>query len=845
MCADTSNTALRVPQSAVKVANPRSIRLFVSSPFCDMQAEREVLVKRVFPHLRKLCEIRGVLWTDVDLRWGITDERKAENRVLPICLGQIDDCRPFFIGLLGERYGSALDEIDPGLLRLQPWLREHRGKSLTELEIMHGALNNPAAAEHTFFYFRNPAYTFGRASFDGTPTQEEIELWGLAEAERRASEARQKLASLKERLRASGLPVHEDYQDPQALGELVLRDLTFVIDLKYPKEDISQADDSEAGTHEAYATIRTRSYIGRTTYFQMLDAHVEGVGPPLVVIGEPGSGKSALLANWALAYRRSHLDRTVVMHFVGATADSSSKSAIMRRILSELARCPDLRIEIPDRPEALPSAFAQALQIVTEKRIVLIVDGLEQVTPDAFTEPMNSVNLWLPTDISPSFRLIFSGWFMGLEDRGWTTLEVLPLEVKERERLIVDYLARFGKELSPARVQQIANAEHTRNPLYLSALLGELRQHGDHLTLTRTVEHYLRARDLESLYKTIFARYEEDFELDRPQLVRDALSLIWAARLGLAEVELRDLLSRNGDPLPMANWLQLYFAGEQLFVIRSGLIGFAHDHIRRAVEDRYVPGEEARRAVHHQLADYFDSRDLSFRKIAELPTQLAKANDWARLYVLMSDDLEFRAAIMRTDKFEWPSYVTHLMEVLQTKLSPTLFGGEKLTSKLRLPTEQQWGVCQGIIQLRRGSRTLPGAGPDCSVESTVSPDDKIRYIERFRRDIATLLFHTVLTPDQQAEFHRTFNSKMQDEGFRKSFRDAFRVPALDHAPARRIDAGIVAPWSSGLASVAHPSANPDRASNLNRQYIQDLQRWHALPWWKRLRVKKPERPTGI
>ncbi len=37
----------------------RHIRVFVSSAIRDMQAERDHLVKFVFPRLRKLCESRG------------------------------------------------------------------------------------------------------------------------------------------------------------------------------------------------------------------------------------------------------------------------------------------------------------------------------------------------------------------------------------------------------------------------------------------------------------------------------------------------------------------------------------------------------------------------------------------------------------------------------------------------------------------------------------------------------------------------------------------------------------------------------------------------------------------
>src|SRR4051812_42798655 len=53
----------------------RVVRVFVSSTFRDMFAEREELVKQVFPRLRKLCEERDVSWGEVDLRWGITEEQ--------------------------------------------------------------------------------------------------------------------------------------------------------------------------------------------------------------------------------------------------------------------------------------------------------------------------------------------------------------------------------------------------------------------------------------------------------------------------------------------------------------------------------------------------------------------------------------------------------------------------------------------------------------------------------------------------------------------------------------------------------------------------------------------------
>src|SRR5262249_18467593 len=189
--------------STPAVASDRIIRVFVSSTFRDMHAEREELVKRVFPQLRKLCEERGVTWGDVDLRWGITEERKAEGRVLPICFAEIDRCRPYFIGLLGERYGWV-PEVPPRFVQYQPWLSEYDDRSVTELEFLYGALNHPPGGQ-AFFYFRDPDYIDSlpppaREAHREGPLPEEIQQLGAEKAVRRADSRTLKLAALKDRV---------------------------------------------------------------------------------------------------------------------------------------------------------------------------------------------------------------------------------------------------------------------------------------------------------------------------------------------------------------------------------------------------------------------------------------------------------------------------------------------------------------------------------------------------------------------------------------------------------------------------------------------------------------------
>jgi L-fucose isomerase-like protein len=62
-------------------------------------------------------------------------------------------------------------------------------------------------------------------------------------------------------------------------------------------------------------------------YFNTLDQHadtLEGdVKPPLVLVGNEGSGKSALLANWVSRRREhKHRDEFLFQHFVGCTTQS-------------------------------------------------------------------------------------------------------------------------------------------------------------------------------------------------------------------------------------------------------------------------------------------------------------------------------------------------------------------------------------------------------------------------------------------------------------------------------------------------------------------------------------------
>ncbi len=686
---------------AVRSPGSRAIRVFLSSTFRDMQAERDELRKRIFPQLRKLCESRGVTWGELDLRWGIdtSDETAAEEKVLRTCLDEVERCRPFFIGMLGERYGWVPDAFPAALIERESWLAENAGRSVTELEILHGVLNDPALAEHAFFYLRRPSYIDtlppeDRPAFREGPAPDEVERFGAEEAARRADERRDKLAALKERI-TSSLPVREDYADPVTLGEFVLADLTAVIDSLYPEGSELEPLDREAAEHDIFAQSRFGVYIGREEYFQRLDAHAQGTGPPLVVLGESGSGKSALLANWADRHRAAGTnerdEEPFLLHFIGATPASADWAAMLRRILGEFRRQLGVDVEIPDHPDALRATFASALhQAAARGRVVLMLDALNQLEDRDQAPDL----VWLPPVIPQNVRLVLSTLpgrpLEELSKRGWPTLDVEPLEPEERMRLIAEYLAQSSRKLSRTRVDRIAAAPQCGNPLFLRATLEELTLWGDHETLDQPIDDYLSAADPEDLYAKILTRYEKDYERERPGLVKEAMSLLWAARRGLAEAELFDLLGADGEPLPATHWSPLYLAADKALVSHSGLIGFFHDHLRRAVQLKYLRQESDQAAAHLRLAEYFKARELDRRKVDELPWQLARGRAWERLSALLAD-LPFFESAWQQDQSEVKTYWAQVERESQHRL---LDAYRPVLQDPRLGTQSSWCVAE-------------------------------------------------------------------------------------------------------------------------------------------------------
>jgi WD40 repeat protein len=144
--------------------------VILSGTHADMHAERDCLVKRVFPALSEWCERRRIRLVDIDLRWGVTEAEATSNpRAVEALLDRIGERLPLFVCLVGQRYGwvpRGADAADDTRVRL-PGLDTAIGDTAAavELALVHSLvqplpqqIDGQPRVPHAFFYLRDPAY---------------------------------------------------------------------------------------------------------------------------------------------------------------------------------------------------------------------------------------------------------------------------------------------------------------------------------------------------------------------------------------------------------------------------------------------------------------------------------------------------------------------------------------------------------------------------------------------------------------------------------------------------------------------------------------------------------------
>ena len=607
----------------------RSVRIFLSSTFRDFGEERDLLVRQVFPALRAKLKDRFVELVDVDLRWGVTAEEAERGEVLPICLAEIDRARPYFIGMLGERYGwvPPPDGYAADLLERQPWLKKHQGgKSVTELEILHGVLNNRQMKGRALFYFRSPAYARAKGG-DYLPSKEDRVLQ----------------TELKRRIRTRGLPV-TSFANPEALAKRIERDLWKLLDAEFPASTVPDTYERERLRHEAYAAPRRRLYLGGERYQAALEKLLDNEESRVLVEGASGGGKSALLANFFEAYRKSHHRYLVHEHYLGASTDAADPHALVRRLIEFIQRATGRNDEIPSDPQKLMDslpiwlATASAWARKRRTRFIFVLDSLNSLTdqqdlrwwPAFLPRGITVVVSCLPGPMHDALKGKTEALPFQDKPPKWKKVAVRPLTKLQSATLLNIYLARFNKKLPRQMVEQVQSHSQSTNPLFLRTLAEELRLFGVHEELKKRLTYYLHTNGIDDLFEKVIERVEADCG---KKAVKSTLTAIWASRTGLSEKEILGITD-----LKPATWAPIRNALDEVIFEADGKITFSHQYGRKAVEDRYLPTVSHQRRIHQRIGTWFRNGPADTRRAQEEPWQWQQAHAWNKLKKCLTDE---------------------------------------------------------------------------------------------------------------------------------------------------------------------------------------------------------------
>jgi tetratricopeptide (TPR) repeat protein len=597
--------------------------------------------------------------------------------------------------------------------------------SATEQEIIQGVIRIPDAGEHVFCFSREFVVTQkdgSHTSVRNTPLNHSFnDFVDLDLKDNLDSDAHDCLHSLKRRLgdllgdnmyhyevEWNGGTVANEYL--KQLCDDALRSLSQIIIKEASALKEIDTLDMEIREHEAFGKERARFFIGRTGILQSIENYLKGEDTyPLVIFGDPGSGKTALVARAAQNAGEIRPGAEVISRFIGATPSSADGRSLLESLCRQISRLygedeSTISTDYRDLIQEFPKQLALATK---EKPLILFLDALDQLSDTNNARDLS----WLPPKLSANVHLVVSSLpgeclsalksKLPAETDNLTKLEPMPLsEGKELLNLWLKDARRTLQEHQ--RDEVLAKFQECSSPLYLKLAFEEARRWESY---SEKVE---LSDDIPGVIGDLLGRLSSESNHGEKMISR-SLGYLAAAKNGLSEDEMLDVLSLDPDvmadfqrrspkspdvkKLPVVVWSRLHLDLKPYLTERAAdgtsLMTFYHPTtFGQAVIAKYLAGDE-KRERHYGLAQYFGSqqlrvdKDVNLRKVDEYPYQLQHAEQWEALASAISDLDLFDYAFRHNREYEFMEY----WRSLEGRFAPGSCYQATVEAKVRLEGE--------------------------------------------------------------------------------------------------------------------------------------------------------------
>lgn len=637
------------------IKEKRQIRVFISSSFEDMKDERNYLRDVVLPLIQEKARKRAVAVTVLDLRWGIPAGTEL-GKTIEICMNEIDNSFPFFIGIIGGHYGTQPDKIkvfDSNVILREQYsvLSKYFEKklSITEMEMRYGVLDCGEDEKKQI----NALFLTRDSDLDtiGKDCRLKVLNGDIQACGERFNEARI-ICDKKNHIWTSNYCTIEEF------GRIVRIVFEDILDRLFPEDTNQDGYREQFLMQQSILTDLSRFYVPNMNQLIAINNFIDSPSKQLLLItGKSGSGKSSLLAYWISTQAKEYSEKGVdsIYHFVGSGGTENNFKQIEKRILHEIITGLDVEPPINNEEKSSIYTLFSRSHLRKRRKLLLIIDAVNQLNTGLDLSWLHLHSL--PQDV----KLIIStlhgddteNIIRKFNPDQFITVDGLTSK-SDRKQVVELYVKKFhGRDLGDNNLIRIVNWPLSQNPLALKTLLNELIVTGRYDAMDSLVNSYLSCSSINSLFAHILDRLRTNIQYS---WIEKALGAIALSRYGLSEEEILRIISA-----PLLYWSSFYCSFQRHFFIRNGLITFAHQYLRNAVERTYLTSENTKKSIHASLIDLFEEKEnKSARGQEELMHHYFAIGNYLEVFSLVSDPIVF-THLWKNDERNVTSYWEKLL----------------------------------------------------------------------------------------------------------------------------------------------------------------------------------------
>ncbi|XP_014255655.1 NACHT and WD repeat domain-containing protein 2 isoform X2 [Cimex lectularius] len=413
------------------------------------------------------------------------------------------------------------------------------------------------------------------------------------------------------------------------------KNITKLVDRAMRKEDSSPQGQivTEILQHLHACNNSVQVFYGREEELSHIESYMKGDSEkPMVLYGEGGCGKTSLLAKsagltsteWFVGAKP-----ICIIRFLGTTPDSSALTptliSICQQISYNLMQPFD---DIPDDIVPLTAHFKNLLTYASAAQpLIFFLDSVDQLTG---TQDTNHVS-WIPTRLPPFCKLIVScaseadnpevskdyHILRKMIDSEEHFIEVKALGEELAMQVIRMWMKTAKRDLTNYQWRLVSNAiDKCSLPIFVKLVFAEICRWRSY---TKPQDTHLASTVMDSIMM-LFERIEKQHGRI---LVFHALAYITAAKSGLSESELEDLISLDDRVLddvyqyhlppvrriPPLLWTRIrndlpnYLSEREADGV--SVMNWYHRQFRDTAKERYFKNMNMAIYFHSSIADYF------------------------------------------------------------------------------------------------------------------------------------------------------------------------------------------------------------------------------------------------